>query len=338
MKQILITGGTGSFGNAVVDIYLKNKNFKKIFILSRDENKQHHMRMKYNSNKLEFIIGDVRDLEQLKEKIKNVNVVFHAAALKHVPINELNPLEAIKTNILGTNNVIKVCKSNNIRKLILLSTDKAVYPINTMGLTKAISEKLILNQSYKDKTLISVVRYGNVLNSRGSVVETFIKQLVDKKCNKLTLTDERMTRFLLPLNEAVNLVNLAEKSRVYGQIYIKKAPSAKIIDVAKACMKLLNIKKKIEYIGIRLGEKLHETLISSEESIFVKEYFNHFIIQNKKNLKGSDYLHPEKKFTKKMFTYSSDNQKMLNIDGIIKLLKKDKYIADFLKSYKINLK
>ena len=335
-KKILITGGTGSFGNAVLNKYLKNKKYGKIFILSRDEAKQHYMRQKYQSNKIEFIIADVRDFERLKEKILNVDVVFHAAALKHVPSNELNPLEAIKTNILGTNNVIKVCKSNNIKKLILLSTDKAVYPINTMGLTKAISEKLILNQPYKDKTLISVVRYGNVLNSRGSVVETFMKQLVDKKCKNLTLTDERMTRFLLPLNEAVNLVNLAEKSKAYGQIYIKKAPSAKIIDVAKACMKLLKIKKKIKYIGIRLGEKLHETLISSEESIFVKEYLNHFIIQNKKNLKGSDYLNPEKKFKKKMFIYSSDSQKMLNIEGIIKLLKRDKYIIDFLKNYKIN--
>ena len=205
-KKILITGGTGSFGNAVLNKYLKNKKYGKIFILSRDEAKQHYMKQKYQSNKIEFIIADVRDFERLKEKILNVDVVFHAAALKHVPSNELNPLEAIKTNILGTNNVIKVCKSNNIKKLIILSTDKAVYPINTMGLTKAISEKLILNQPYKDKTLISVVRYGNVLNSRGSVVETFMKQLVDKKCKNLTLTDERMTRFLLPLNEAVNLV------------------------------------------------------------------------------------------------------------------------------------
>ena len=334
MKQILITGGTGSFGNAVVDIYLKKKNFKKIYILSRDENKQHHMNMKYNSSKLEFIIGDVRDFEQLKDKIKNVDVVFHAAALKHVPINELNPLEAIKTNILGTNNVIKVCKENNIKKLILLSTDKAVYPINTMGLTKAIAEKLILNEPYRKKTLISVVRYGNVLNSRGSVVETFIKQLIDKKSNEITLTDERMTRFLLPLNDAVKLVNLAEKSKVYGQIYIKKAPSARIIDVAKACMELLQIKKKIKYIGVRLGEKLHESLISLEESIFVKEYSDHFIIQNKKNLKGSDYLNPKKKITKKMIVYSSDNQKKLNKKGIIKLLKKDKYISSLLKNYK----
>ena len=334
MKQILIPGGTGSFGNAVVDIYLKKKNFKKIYILSRDENKQHHMNMKYNSSKLEFIIGDVRDFEQLKDKIKNVDVVFHAAALKHVPINELNPLEAIKTNILGTNNVIKVCKENNIKKLILLSTDKAVYPINTMGLTKAIAEKLILNEPYRKKTLISVVRYGNVLNSRGSVVETFIKQLIDKKSNEITLTDERMTRFLLPLNDAVKLVNLAEKSKVYGQIYIKKAPSARIIDVAKACMELLQIKKKIKYIGVRLGEKLHESLISLEESIFVKEYSDHFIIQNKKNLKGSDYLNPKKKITKKMISYSSDNQKKLNKKGIIKLLKKDKYISSLLKNYK----
>ena len=334
MKKILITGGTGSFGNAVVDVYLKKNNFKKIYILSRDENKQHHMNLKYNSSKLEFILGDVRDLDQLKDKIKDVDVVFHAAALKHVPSNELNPLEAIKTNILGTNNVIKSCKANNIKKLILLSTDKAVYPINTMGLSKAIAEKLILNESYKKSTLISIVRYGNVLNSRGSVVETFIKQLIDKKFKNITLTDERMTRFLLPLNEAVDLVNLAEQTKTYGQIYIKKAPSAKIIDVAKACMQLLKIKKKIKYIGIRLGEKLHETLISSEESIFVKEYPNHFVIQNKKNLKDSDYLYPEKKFNNKMFTYSSDNQKTLSIEGIIKLLKKDKYISDILDGYK----
>ena len=249
MKRILITGGTGSFGNAVLNKYLKNKKYGKIFILSRDEAKQHYMKQKYQSNKIEFIIADVRDFERLKEKIVNVDVVFHAAALKHVPSNEFNPTEAIKTNIIGTQNVINACRYNNIKKLILLSTDKAVYPINTMGLTKAIVEKLMQSRYENSKTSISVVGM-KCLNSRGSVVETFLKQLVDGKCKSLTLTDERMTRFLLPLSDAVKLVELAEKSKNYGEIFIKKAPAVKIVDLAKACMSLLKI-KKINYIGIR---------------------------------------------------------------------------------------
>ncbi|MDA9723587.1 polysaccharide biosynthesis protein, partial [Candidatus Pelagibacter sp.] len=304
-KKLLITGGTGSFGNAVLKRYVKNNKISKIFILSRDEAKQHYMKQLYKSDKIEYIIADVRDYQSLIDKIVNVDLVFHAAALKHVPSNEFNPNEAIKTNILGTNNVINVCRLNNIKKLILLSTDKAVYPINTMGMTKAIAEKLILENYKNTKTSISIVRYGNVLNSRGSVVETFVKQLLDKNCKSLTITDEKMTRFLLPLDDAVSLVETAEKSRNYGEIFIKKSPAAKIIDLAKACMELLNIKKKIKFIGIRAGEKLHETLISYEESLHTKKNKSHFVIKFNKNLQDSDFFMKGNK-KKRMFKYSSN--------------------------------
>ena len=330
MKKILITGGTGSFGNAVLNEYLNNKKFNKIIILSRDEAKQHYMSQKFNSDKIEYILGDVRDKSRMEETILDVDVVFHAAALKQVPSNELNPQEAIKTNINGTENVINACIKNRIKKLILLSTDKAVYPINTMGLTKAIAERLMLNKFKNYKTSISVVRYGNVLNSRGSVVETFINQLLDKNCKSITLTDIRMSRFLLPLSDAVKLVEIAEKSKNYGEIFVKKAPSVKIIDLAKACMSLLNIKKKINFIGIRAGEKLHEILISKEESIFTKIKKDHFVIKNKKDLKNKDFLYSGNK--KKMFTYSSDQSNLTNINMIKKLLLKDKYVKKIANS------
>ena len=330
MKKILITGGTGSFGNAALSEYLKNKKFNKIIILSRDEAKQHYMSQKFNSDKIEYILGDVRDKSRMEETILDVDVVFHAAALKQVPSNELNPQEAVKTNINGTENVINACVKNRIKKLILLSTDKAVYPINTMGLTKAIAERLMLNKFKNYKTSISVVRYGNVLNSRGSVVETFINQLLDKNCKSITLTDIRMSRFLLPLTDAVKLVEIAEKSKNYGEIFVKKAPSVKIIDLAKACMSLLNIKKKINFIGIRAGEKLHEILISNEESIFTKINKDYFVIKNNKDLKNKDFLYSGNK--KKMFTYSSDQNKLTNINMIKKLLLKDKFVKKIVNS------
>ena len=332
MKKILITGGTGSFGNAVLTEYLNNKKFSKIYILSRDEAKQHYMSQQFKTDKIEYILGDIRDKSRINETISGVDVVFHAAALKQVPSNELNPQEAIKTNINGTENVINACVKNKIKKLILLSTDKAVYPINTMGLTKAIAERLMLNKFKNKQTSISVVRYGNVLNSRGSVVETFIKQLLDKNCKSITLTDIRMTRFLLPLTDAVKLVEIAEKSKNYGEIFVKKAPAVKIIDLAKACMSLLNIKKKINFIGVRAGEKLHETLISYEESIFTKIYKDYFAIKSNKDLKNKDFLYLGNK--KKMFIYSSDQEKVTNLNDIKKLLLRDRYVKNIADSIK----
>ena len=333
MKKILITGGTGSFGNAVLSEYLINKKFSKIIILSRDEAKQHYMKQKFKSNKIEYILADVRDKSRMEEVIIDVDVVFHAAALKHVPSNELNPQEAIKTNINGTENVINACVKNKIKKLILLSTDKAVYPINTMGLTKAIAERLMLNKFKNSKTSISVVRYGNVLNSRGSVVETFIKQLLDDKCKSISLTDLRMTRFLLPLTDAVKLVEMAEKSKNFGEIFVKKAPAVKIIDLAKACMSLLNIKKKINFIGIRAGEKLHETLISYEESIHTNIYQDHFVIKSNRNLQDKDFLYSGNN-KKKMFIYSSDQERDSNLNSIKKILLRDNYVKSIANSLK----
>ena len=328
-KTVLITGGTGSLGYALTKKLLE-KNVEQIRIFSRNEFKQISMESSIPDERLRFLIGDIRDQKRLIRATEDVDIVFHAAALKHVPSNEFNPNEAIKTNISGTNNVINACRINNIKKLILLSTDKAVYPINTMGMTKAIAEKLILNNYKNTKTSISIVRYGNVLNSRGSVVETFIKQLLDKKCKFLTVTDEKMTRFLLPLNDAVNLVETAEKSKSYGEVYIKNSPAAKIIDLAKACMEILKIKKKIDFIGIRAGEKLHETLISYEESFYTKKYKNHFVIKFNKNLQDSDfYMHGYKKG--RMFKFSSNNQKLIKINDIKKILSKDNYIKKLLK-------
>jgi len=276
-KIILITGGTGSFGKAVLQYFLKSK-VREIRIFSRDEKKQDDIRKKYNDSKLKFYIGDVRDYNSINNAIKGCHYVFHAAALKQVPSCEFYPMEAVKTNILGTENVLESAINSNIKKVIVLSTDKAVYPINAMGISKAMMEKVSIQKSLSNKkTIINIVRYGNVIASRGSIVPLFVKQILTKK--SLTITDPNMTRFMMTLKDAINLILYAFKFGKPGEIFVQKAPATNIKTLAKAIKNIFKVPNHpINIIGTRHGEKLFEVLVSREEIVRAKELKNYYCI------------------------------------------------------------
>ena len=322
-KKILITGATGSFGNKFIQTLLSSKtNFKNLVVYSRDEFKQYNMKNKFKSNKIKYIIGDVRDLERLKNASKDVDILIHAAALKHVPIAELNPIEYIKTNIIGADNVIKSSISNNIKKVIALSTDKAAKPINLYGATKLASDKLFVaaNYEYPTKTKFSVVRYGNVLNSRGSVIPLFLK-MNSTNTKKIPITDVNMTRFWISLEEAVKFVFSCLEIMDGGEIFVPKIKSVKTIDLAKIICK----NKKIELVGIRPGEKIHEVMCPVENSNQTFEYKEKFIIfpdyEKKFRLKNKG------KKVKSDFEYSSDNKNfVMSLNEITNKLKAEKII------------
>ena len=264
-KILLITGGTGSFGNAVLDRFL-DSDIKEIRIFSRDEKKQHDMRVAYNNPKLKFYIGDVRDYRSIDQAMFNVNYVFHAAALKQVPSCEFYPIEAVNTNVLGTENVLNAAISNDIEKVVCLSTDKAVYPINAMGVSKAMMEKVFVAKSRNAKnTIITGTRYGNVMASRGSVIPHFYDQIINGK--NITVTDPNMTRFMMTLNHAVELVLFAFNNGQSGDIFVQKSPASTIGDLAVAIKEIYKSDVTIENIGIRHAEKMHETLLSVEERL-----------------------------------------------------------------------
>ncbi len=325
-KVILVTGGTGSFGSVFVEYLLKNYKPKKILIFSRDEQKQFLMEkklLKYKK-KLRFFIGDVRDLNRVEFATKNVDLVIHAAAMKHVLIAEYNPFEVVKTNIIGAQNVIDACLKNNVKKIVALSTDKASSPVNIYGASKLTSDKLFIaanNYAGKNKNIFSVVRYGNVLGSKGSILPLFLK---GAKKKLITITDRRMTRFNITLNESVNLVIRAINTMVGGEIYVPKIPSFKVTDLAKA---ISNV-SKIKIIGIKPGEKIHEELISIHESKNTIEFKNHFVIVSNSEFffwNKSNYL---KKFGGKAcsdnFSYNSDNNKnKLTISSLKKILNQE---------------
>lgn len=321
-KTLLITGGTGSFGNAMTSYFLKNvKKFKEIIIFSRDEKKQFDMRNYYNNKKLKFFIGDVRDCGAVNNVMQNVDFVFHAAALKQVPSCEFYPMEAVKTNIIGTENVLNACNSSNVQKAIFLSTDKSVHPVNAMGMSKALMEKIIIAKANKIRKSLTlcITRYGNVIGSRGSVVPTFIEQI--KSDAKVTITNLEMTRFMMTLNEAVELVIYAFDKGKNGDLFIKKSPASNIKIIAEAISKFYNKKIKIKVIGTRLGEKIHESLLSPEEKKKSIDLGNFYKINtNKKNSEYSNY------FTKGnqdiIADYSSKNTKQLNVIETLKILKK----------------
>jgi len=276
-KTLLITGGTGSFGKQLVRTILKHYNPKKIIIYSRDELKQFEMAQKYNDKCMRYFIGDVRDLERLKKAMDGVNYVVHAAALKHVPIAEYNPMECIKTNVMGAQNVIDACMENSVRKVIALSTDKAASPINLYGASKLASDKLFVaaNNFRGDKEIaFSVVRYGNVLGSRGSVVP-FFKKLISQGAEELPITDEKMTRFWITLQEGVDFVLKNFERMQGGEIFIPKIPSMKVVDMARTLAPNLPIK----VIGIRPGEKLHELMCPKDDSHLTIEFEDHFVIK-----------------------------------------------------------
>ena len=324
-QSILITGGTGSFGKKLTNVLLKKYKPKKIIIYSRDELKQSEMQrlIKSKNNTLvRFFIGDVRDLNRLKQAMDGVDIVVHAAALKHVPIAEYNPFEAVKTNIIGAQNVIDACLATKVKKVLALSTDKAAAPINLYGATKLASDKLFIaanNFRGKKKIKFSVVRYGNVMGSRGSVIPYFLKF---KKKNFLPITDVNMTRFSITLDEGVNFVISSLKNMYGGEIFIPKIPSFKITDLANAISN--NIKLKI--IGLRPGEKLHEEMITESDAINTIEFKDYYIIVSDSefnNVNKQFYLKKNKgKPCKRDFSYNSkNNKKFLNVNELRKLIK-----------------
>jgi UDP-glucose 4-epimerase len=268
-KILLITGGTGSFGNAVLDRFL-DSDISEIRIFSRDEKKQHDMRVHYNSPKIKFYIGDVRNENSLKDAMIGVDYVFHAAALKQVPSCEFYPMEAVQTNVLGTENVLNAAISNNVEKVVCLSTDKAVYPINAMGVSKAMMEKIFVAKSRNSKnTIITGTRYGNVMASRGSVIPHFIDQI--KSGNSITVTNPDMTRFMMTLDHAVELVLYAFNNGKSGDIFVQKSPASTIGDLANTLKEIYNSDVEIKNIGIRHAEKMHETLLSKEEFMLAED-------------------------------------------------------------------
>ena len=317
-KILLITGGTGSFGNAVLDRFLES-DIKEIRIFSRDEKKQHDMRVAYNNPKLKFYIGDVRDYTSINQAMLNVNYVFHAAALKQVPSCEFFPIEAFKTNVLGTNNVLSVAIENKVKKVLCLSTDKAVYPINAMGLSKAMMEKVIVAKSRSsNSTIICGTRYGNVMASRGSVIPHFYDQIING--NNITVTDPNMTRFMMTLDDAVNLVLYAFENGNPGDIFIQKSPSTTIGELAVTMKKIYNSSVKIKNIGIRHAEKMHETLLSKEERLVAEELKNYFRVPaDNRDLNYNKYFF-EGKQSKNLEEYNSFNTHRLTENNLIKLL------------------
>ena len=317
-KILLITGGTGSFGNAVLKKFL-NSGISEIRIFSRDEKKQHDMRVAFNNSKIKFFIGDVRDKESIKPAIQGVDYIFHAAALKQVPSCEFFPIEAVKTNVLGTENVLSVAIDNGVKKVICLSTDKAVYPINAMGVSKAMMEKVFVAKSrMTDTTIICGTRYGNVMASRGSVIPHFYNQI--KSGNDITVTDPNMTRFMMTLDDAVDLVLFAFENGNPGDIFVQKSDSTTIGQLAKTMKKIYNSSIDITNIGIRHAEKMHETLLSKEERLISEELEHYFrITADNRDLNYDKYFFKGKE-NKKLEEYNSFNTDRLSEENLLKLL------------------
>jgi UDP-N-acetylglucosamine 4,6-dehydratase len=330
-KILLITGGTGSFGNAVLNRFLKTDHFKEIRIFSRDEKKQDDIRTRLNDPKLRFYIGDVRDYNSIEKAMRGVDYVFHAAALKQVPSCEFFPLEAAKTNVFGTQNVIDAAGVNKVKKVICLSTDKAAYPINAMGISKALMEKVAIAASRNlTDTMVCLTRYGNVMGSRGSVIPLFIDQL--KQGNDLTITDPNMTRFLMSLDEAVELVLFAFEKGNSGDLFVNKAPASNIGDLAQALKEMLSLNNNVKIIGTRHGEKLYETLCTREEMMKAEDMGEFFRIPaDNRSLNYSSYFSEGEKELSSIEDYNSHNTEQKNIEGIKKLLLKLDFVQQAVK-------
>ena len=319
-KTLLITGGTGSFGNAVLNRFLKS-DIKEIKIFSRDEKKQDDMRRSYKSKKIKFFVGDVRDPLSIDSAMTNTDYVFHAAALKQVPSCEFFPIEAVKTNIIGTENVLNSAINNKVKKIICLSTDKAVYPINAMGISKAMMEKVFVAKSRNSgKTKIIGTRYGNVMGSRGSVIPLFIDQI--KAGKPITITDPRMTRFMMTLNDAVELVLYAFKNGDQGDLFVQKSPAATVSILAKALSELYKSKSPVKEIGIRHGEKLYETLVTKEEMIKAEDQEKYFKITPDVRDLNYDQFFSKGTVKTSIDEYNSNNTSLLNVEEMKNLLMK----------------
>lgn len=322
-KTLLITGGTGSFGNAVLKRFL-DTDIEEIRIFSRDEKKQEDMRIKYKNDKIKFYIGDIRDYRSIDDAMDGVDYIFHAAALKQVPSCEFFPLEAVKTNVLGTDNVLEAAINHCVKKVIVLSTDKAAYPINAMGMSKAMMEKVAIAKGRnlkKEQTIICRTRYGNVMASRGSVIPLFLEQIDSNQ--PLTITNPKMTRFMMTLEDAVDLVLYAFEHGEQGDLFVQKAPAATIDVLAKAIKKIKNSDAPINCIGTRHGEKLYEVLVTKEEminAIDMGEYFR--IPADNRNLNYQKYINEGNADLEHIEEYNSHNTRRLDIDGMVELLKK----------------
>ena len=332
-KVLMITGGTGSFGNAVLDKFI-NTDVSEIRVFSRDESKQEEQRHRINNSKVSYYIGDIRDPEAIGSAIRGVDFIFHAAALKQVPSCEFYPMEAIKTNVIGANNIISASINNNVNHLILLSTDKAVYPINAMGLSKSMMEKVMVARSREtnpSNTKISATRYGNVMASRGSVIPHWINQI--KNDQALMVTNPNMTRFLMSLEESIDLVLHSYNKANTGEIYIQKAPAASMRNLSIAIKELFNFKKEDKIIGTRHGEKLFETLVSSEEKHLCKETNTHFIVRSdQRDLNYKKYISEGETSISDYTDYTSHNTKQLNVNEIKEILKNLPFVSKQLKN------
>ncbi len=333
-KILLITGGTGSFGNAVMQRFL-NSEIQEIRIFSRDEKKQDDMRKLYKNDKLKFYIGDVRDLASIKNAMHGVDYIFHAAALKQVPSCEFFPLEAVKTNVLGTDNVLTAAIECGVKKVICLSTDKAAYPINAMGISKAMMEKVFVAKSKTVdpvETLICGTRYGNVMASRGSVIPLFIDQI--KSGQPLTITDPNMTRFLMSLEEAVELVVFAFQHAKAGDIMVQKAPASTIADLAQAVKELFHADNEIKIIGTRHGEKQYETLLTKEEFLVAQDMGDFFRVPaDKRDLNYDKYFVEGTPLNTLQEDYNSNNTVRLNVEQIKAKLLNLEYVQNELKGW-----
>lgn len=320
-KTLLITGGTGSFGNAVLNRFLDTDHFKEIRIFSRDEKKQDDMRRTLQNDKLKFYIGDVRNYDSIEHAMRGVDYVFHAAALKQVPSCEFFPIEATRTNVFGTQNVINAADVNKVEKVICLSTDKAAYPINAMGISKALMEKVAVAASRNlCNTTVCLTRYGNVMASRGSVIPLFLQQI--KEGSPLTVTDPKMTRFLMSLEEAVELVLFAFENANPDDLFVNKAPAGTIGDLAQALKELCNAKNEIKIIGTRHGEKLYETLCTREEMLKAQDMGGFYRIPaDNRDLNYERYFSEGEVEISKIKDYNSHNTQQQDVEGMKKLLK-----------------
>jgi len=332
-KTLLITGGTGSFGGVALDRFI-NTDIGEIRVFSRDETKQHDLRLKYNNDKIKYHIGDVRDFDSINTAMRGVDYVFSAAALKQVPSCEFYPIEAVKTNVLGTENTLKAAINNDVKNVIVLSTDKAVYPINAMGMTKALMEKVTVATSRgvsEDGTVMCNTRYGNVMASRGSVIPLFVDLI--KTGQALTITDPTMTRFMMSLPEAVDLVLFAFEHGHQGDTFVQKAPAATVLVLAEALKKIFNANNDIRIIGTRHGEKKHEALLSREEFVKAEDLGGYYRVPaDTRDLNYAKFFVDGDESLSQDEDYTSENTERLDVDGLVEMLMKLEFIKDALKS------
>lgn len=333
-KILLITGGTGSFGNAVLKKFL-NSDIGEIRIFSRDEKKQDEMRSQYNNDKIKYYLGDIRDFSSINQAAIGVDYIFHAAALKQVPSCEFYPMEAVRTNVLGAENVLQAAYQNRVSRVVVLSTDKAVYPINAMGLSKAMMEKLMIAKSRlldPAKMIFSATRYGNVMASRGSVIPLFIKQIKEKKT--LTITDPNMTRFMMSLDQSVDLVEFAFFNAKPGDIFVQKAPASTVLDVAKALLDIFQVQNDIKIIGVRHGEKLYETLMNKEEIVKSEDLGNYYRVPaDNRDLNYSKFFIEGDIEISNVEDYNSHNTKRLDLTATKQMLLDLDYVQNELKGW-----